>query len=75
VKGENAGTALRCRWHTCHLSLFTFHLSPPPSRCIRVLPRMQRPELVRLHIEKAAEHSAKIIRITVAAGGGDLFDV
>jgi hypothetical protein len=26
---------------TCHLSPLTFHLSPPPSRRISVLPRMQ----------------------------------
>ena len=40
-----------------------------------MLPWMQRPKLVRLHIEKAAEHPPKIVWVTVAAGSGDLFYV
>src|ERR1700751_2248279 len=63
-------------------SLGTSQSGSPPvritnhqSRSIGVLPRVQRPKLVRLHIKEAAEHPAEIIWVAVAAGGGNLLYV
>jgi len=40
-----------------------------------MLPWMQRPKLVRLHIEETAEHPPEIIWVAVAASGGNFFHV